>query len=272
MARSETTEITDPNDVERILDDRRFRVLQADRSGSRPVERFRAGVSRFVEGPEHAARRRRLVELLDGVDPNTLAASAALLTRRELDDAAPCSSARIARAARRVPVMCLAERLGFSDPSSLPALVAVVAGLYPTGSPPTDPAVDASSDRTDADAAVERLLDAAGTTGDAVLRVQLLVQAFAATAELIESAMRRSMTEDGAVRSTAELIGFVLREEPPVPFTRRVTPDATILTLHLRSGGDAARPLAFGAGTRACPAPRHALAIAAAVIDELRPC
>jgi hypothetical protein len=68
----------------------------------------------------------------------------------------------------------------------------------------------------------------------------------------------------------------VLREEPPVRTTKRIAPDGAVVTVHL-DGPERATPaetgsvpLAFGAGRRRCPAPRHAIAIAVAVIDELR--
>jgi hypothetical protein len=265
------TETAHPNDVDRILRDRHFRVVEADADASLPVDRFRAGVSRFAEGVVHAERRRTVETLLDGLDPGELATSAGVLARQELASCVGLTlDERAGHVARRVPVLCLAERLGFSDRLDLPTLVAAVAAVYPAEAASMDTAGTTAVDG--ADAAVERLLAAAGDGNDAVLRLQLLVQAYAATAALIESAVRRSAAEEDAARPVAALIDLVLREDPPVPATRRVAPDGAILTLPLDSPPGSADTLAFGAGARACPAPRHALAIAAAVIAELLAC
>jgi cytochrome P450 len=108
--------------------------------------------------------------------------------------------------------------------------------------------------------------------------VQLLVQAFAATSGLVEGAMRRlAASADRDPRpSTREVLLATLREEPPVPFTRRIAPDGSLVVLRL-DGPDAdadtrdaePRTLAFGSGPRSCPAPHHALAIATAIVEEL---
>jgi hypothetical protein len=173
--------------------------------------------------------------------------------------------------ARQVPVAALAAALGFSEPDRLPALVARVSGRYASGT-----ATDAAAE----DAAIEHLLATAPPAVDdegRVLSVQLLVQAYAATAGLVEGAMRRLEASVDPLPSTRELLHSTLREESPVPLTRRTAPDGTRLVLRL-DGPDAEgqarglepRTLAFGAGPRGCPAPHHALAMAAAIIDELR--
>ena len=108
------------------------------------------------------------------------------------------------------------------------------------------------------------------------LRVQLLAQAFAATAALVEGAVLRAATTPAA--ATDELLAVTLRDDPPVRLTRRVGPDGDVVTVrfdgtdrHARTG-DAARTLAFGAGRRACPAERLAVAMAGAIVEELRAC
>ena len=96
-------------------------------------------------------------------------------------------------------------------------------------------------------------------------------------AALVEGAMRRLEASVDAPPTTRELLGATLRDDSPVPLTRRVAPDGTVLVLRL-DGPDAdadargvgARTLAFGVGPRSCPAPHHALAIAGAIVDELR--
>ena len=260
------TDVIDRHDVERILTDPAFRVPEADAAADRPTDRFRARASRFANGPVHAARRRRVEGLLATLDEAALARAAATRT-----GALASAGADAHAVAAQVPVACLAAQLGFADPDAAPALVGVLAEHSPGGG---------SSDA--ADAALVRLLTAAppperGEHGDdGVLRVQLLVQAYAATASLITAALRHPDAGDADV-PTAELLWRVLREAPPVRTTRRIGPDGDDLVLHL-GGPDrdaslaAPRMLAFGAGPRACPAPGPALAIAIAVVDGLRAC
>jgi len=257
-----TEEIFDRSDVERILTDSRFCVPDADVSATGAADRFRAGVSRFTNGAPHDERRRRLEELLAMIDPDALAAAATSRTRAIAQADADGEVARL-------PVACLAAELGFDEPESLPPLVAVLAAHYPRGGP---------SDA--ADAAATRLIAAApaarGHDDDAVLRVQLLVQAYPATGGLFVEAMRRSAASEASA-STPELLGAILRDAPPVQQTRRVAPDGNALVLHLdgpdrEAMHDEPRTLAFGAGSRACPASRHALAIAVATVDGLREC
>jgi cytochrome P450 len=275
-------DVLDRREVARILDDRRFTVPEADAAGTNPMERFRARVSRFANGPAHERRRRTLECLLARLDPAELATDAARRTRAFVAEAGAAGPGGIgpdvARVARAVPVACLAARLGFDRPDDLPVLVAAVAPSYASGV-----ATDA------ADASVRRLLAAAPAHDDRQregaphdegareLAVQLLVQAHAASAGLIEAAMRGARTAPAGV-PTSDLLAIVLRDAPPVRSTRRVAPDGTVLTLHL-GGSDAEaglghplRALAFGAGPRACPAQDLALAIAGAIVDELRAC
>lgn len=258
------TDVAERSEVERILEDLVFTVPEADAASTTPGGRFRARASRFVNGATHAARRRRLEMLLAGIDVDDLAADAAARTRAMLP-------APVEEVAAHVPVACLAARLGFADPDAAPASVGALAAQYPTGGPSSS-----------ADAAATRLLGAADSArragdrgGDAELRVQLLVQAHAATAGLIVAAVRLAAAR-GLGASTAELLAAVLRDAPPVRRTRRIAPDGAALVLHL-DGADRGSPhdprtLAFGAGPRACPATVHATAIAAAVVDEVREC
>jgi cytochrome P450 len=261
------TSITDSTDARRVLADPRFRVPEADASPG-PFGSFRADVSRFTNGPVHDERRRRLEAMLGELDLERLARIAATRTAAM----AAHAGSDVALIARHVPVATIAHELGFAAPDTLPSLVAAVATVYPSGL-----ASDAADD------AVLRLLDAAprsdhaGRSSDAVLRVQLLVQSYTATATLIETAMRR-LDEDAHPSRilTEDLVIAVLRDEPPVRTTKRIAPDRAVITVHLDGPDRAASadtgslPLAFGAGPRRCPAPAHAIAIAVAVIDELR--
>lgn len=260
------TDITDRADAERVLRDPAFRVPEADAAATRPAERFRGQASRFVNGPLHDSRRERLEAMLDGISPEALATAAAARTRSML----PAGADELAAG---VPVAALADLLRLDDPDAAPELVAVLAEHYPTGSWSSAAADDAAI----------RLLEAAATEGDdepdglaAALRVQLLVQAHAATATLIATASALPAAADPGV-STDALLAGVLRDTPPVRRTRRISPAGDLLVRHLdgpdrdaREGSP--RTLAFGAGPRACPARDHAFAIAAAVVDEVRPC
>ncbi|MFB9310120.1 hypothetical protein BJY17_000425 [Agromyces hippuratus] len=250
-------------EVERILVDPASRVPEAapatGRPGS-PLTRFRAGVSRFVNDAEHDARRARLEALLCELDAAALAAAAA-------------AQVKAGTPVGRITVAVLAERLGFARPDALPPLVETVAAAYPTGE---------AADPDAADAAVAAVLEASGAVdpGERVVRVQLLVQAHAATTTLVERALALARSQAAAV-PTRTLLESVLRDDSPVPVTRRLVPGPldggeTLVSLHL-DGPDRdataerpARVLAFGAGPRACPAPHHALAIAAAIVETMR--
>src|SRR5688572_18025872 len=220
------TEIIERAEVERILGDPRFLVPEADASSSTPFDRFRAGASRFANGAVHDARRRRLDAVLSALRPATLAQLAGSRTRGAL-----ATGADLSLIARSVPIAALGEALGFGDPAGLSQLVGQVTAQYASGT-----ATDAPAE----DAAIVRLLASAPACGDAgrVLLVQLLVQAHAATAALVEGAMRRLGASVDSSPTTRALLGATLRDESPVPFTRRVAADGTVLVLRL-DGPDA---------------------------------
>ncbi|MFI7431267.1 cytochrome P450 [Micromonospora sp. NPDC049836] len=189
--------------------------------------------------------------------------------------------------ARRVPVEVLAAGLGLADPVAAAPAVAAVAAAYHPGA---DPAAVAAADR-----AVAALLALSPPAAPEVAanRIGLLVQACDATAGLIGAAVRWGLAAPAAV-PTADLLAEVLRLEPPVRATRRVTtvalrlggrtigPDTPLLLRFDAANRDPAahpepdrfRPgrgsLTFGAGPRGCPGERHALALAEGVVDEVR--
>ena len=273
------TDLIDRADVERVLRDPRFTVPEASADAGRPMGRFRSRASRFANGATHERRRAHLVDLLDRLDDRRLEADAAARTRALIGGASR-ADLDVAGIAREVPVACLAGQLGFAEPDEAPRLVGEVARTYADG---------AESDA--ADAAIGRLLATApsrddgaplaspggGPDEDVELRVQLLVQAYAATAALVEGAVRRAATAP-AVATTAELLAATLREDPPVRLTRRVDPDGAVVVLRFDGAdrdagpGRPPRTLAFGAGSRACPASGPALTIAAAIVEEVRAC
>jgi hypothetical protein len=113
-----------------------------------------------------------------------------------------------------------------------------------------------------ADAAVERLVAILGGRHDepTAARIGVLVQACDATATLIDRARHRPVEQ-------------VLRDDPPVPATRRqalvastvgaTTVEAGEVVLVSLAGGPA-----FGAGPRRCPGREHALALVAGARTE----
>jgi hypothetical protein len=119
------------------------------------------------------------------------------------------------------PVEVLAEAMGL--PSTVAADVETVAKSY---QPHTVITVEA-------DAAVERLVKVCGARDEVTAnRIGLLVQACAATAALIAG------------------------NDPPVPVTRRIAPDGSLVEVDLSE-------YPFGLGAHACPGRAHALALAA---------
>ncbi|GAA0395684.1 hypothetical protein [Micromonospora gifhornensis] len=143
------------------------------------------------------------------------------------------------------PVTALARHLNVTEP--VVELVRDVAQAYQPG----------TGDEPRADAAVNRLVAIFGGSFDepTAARIGVLVQACEATAALIDRTRHRRVDD-------------VLRDDPPVPATRRqalVTTTVAGVTIHagevvrVRLAGD----LAFGAGPRRCPGRAHALALVA---------
>ncbi|MET8847790.1 hypothetical protein [Amycolatopsis sp. NPDC004625] len=195
---------------------------------------LRASVARFSNGPDHVRRRALAVDALAPVDVDALQRNAFERTSRI---AAGLDVVDVmADIARPVPVGVLAEALGLPDVSA--DVVPVAAAYHPHVTP------DAA-----AEAALTRLIAACGGPSErTAARIGLLVQACDATAGLIGNELFASLTGKPAGQ--------------PVLATRR------------RIGGeDVSVPLAgtpFGAGPRACPGSRHAVALATGVLEALR--
>ncbi|MEU4218099.1 hypothetical protein [Actinoplanes sp. NPDC026623] len=141
------------------------------------------------------------------------------------------------------PVTVLADAMGAGHLAV--DLILDVAQAYQPG----------TGDEARADAAVNRLVAALGGGFDepTAARIGLLVQACDATATLAERARHRP-------------VGEVLRDDPPVPATRRQALAATVVGGHPVEAGevvlvDLAGGPAFGAGPHACPGRAHALAL-----------
>jgi len=142
------------------------------------------------------------------------------------------------------PVAVLARAMGADE--SVVALVRDVAQAYQPG----------TGDEARADAAVERLVEVFGGHHDepTAARIGVLAQACNATTALIEKARHRPIAE-------------VLRDDPPVPATKRQALRTTTVGDRTVEAGEVvqvrlADDLAFGAGPRRCPGRTHALTLA----------
>jgi hypothetical protein len=129
----------------------------------------------------------------------------------------------------------LAEALGLSPEvaAAVDGDVAVVAACYHPHTRVTP----------EADAAIARLVEAFGGDADEVTanRVALLIQARDATNALV------TVMAEG-------------RSDAPVPLTRRIAPDGSLVEVSLSDAH-------FGAGEHACPGRAHAIALAEGMID-----
>ncbi|MFE9955426.1 cytochrome P450 [Micromonospora sp. NPDC005299] len=285
--------VTRHAEVVAVLTDPRYVVPVAPGGPPGTLAWLRGTVSRFSAPDRHPGRRAFGVAALRDLDPDELRAAAARLTGETLDRLAGAGQADrvevMGRLARRVPLEVLAARLGLADPAAaVPAVTAVAAAYHPGA----EPAVVARADR-----AVAALLAMSppAPAEAAANRIGLLVQAADATAGLIGAAVRYGLAAPVAL-DTADLLAEVLRLDPPVRATRRVATDAVrlggrdigpeaVLLLRFDAANrdpavhadpDRFRPgrhvaaLTFGAGPRGCPGERHALALAAGVVEVLR--
>ncbi|MEY7971594.1 hypothetical protein AB8O38_06280 [Saccharomonospora xinjiangensis] len=228
--------VNEPEAVSRLLNDRRYVVPAVCGGDEIGLEWLRGEVARFNSGIRH--RRRR---------------AAVSLILRDLDPAVLREGARLADGAQEtLAVRVVASALGSAvDPDD----VAVVARHYQPHTPVSE----------DADAAVRRLVRACGGRGDerTAALIGVFVQACEATAVLIGRC--RDAVRDGARGAAEDVVAEVLRSDPPVRTTRRVSRDGTTLLLDLASAD-----LPFGAGAHSCPGREHAIAIAAGSVERAR--
>jgi hypothetical protein len=157
-------------------------------------------------------------------------------------DAIPVES--LQESSQQHPVAILGRAVGADE--SVTDLVRDVAQAYQPG----------TGDESRADVAVDQLVAVFGGVFDepTAARIGLLVQACEATAVLIERARHRPVDE-------------VLRENPPVPATKRqALATTTVGDIKIEAGEVVkvclADDLAFGAGAHHCPGRKHALALA----------
>jgi cytochrome P450 len=254
---------------------------------------LRATVARFSSGPAHARRRAHATAALAATDPAELRTHAyhlatAALAAATTPDTATAPGAATGRLdvmpelARRVPLTVLATALGATD---VPAAVTATLTAAPGYLVPPDPPV------AEIDQAVGELVHLLATGHPAARddevtanRIALLLQAADATAGLIGNAAPYALDPAHDAHSTEAVLAEVLRFDPPVRLARRVAvrdttlagtavPAGTPVVLHLaeadRAPG-AGEVSTFGYGEHRCPGDRHALALAAGVLDALR--
>jgi cytochrome P450 len=289
--------VTRASQVRAVLGDPNYEVASAQPGGSAgSVAWLRSSVSRFTNGAEHARRRARTIAELDRLPPAHLRAEAEALARAVMDAAAAAGQIDLmASVARRVPTAVLAARLGFPDASRAADAVCILAPAY-------FPGASADCERA-ADAATAELAGmlAPAAEEEIVTRIQLLVQGCDATAALIGKAVCRVLPPlaDARARTwpTDAILAEVLRYDPPLRVSRRVSRQDARLDGHLIAAGSAvllhvdsanrdpevcAEPetfdpgrtdgsnLTFGSGLRPCPGQQQATMLAAGVVDAVR--
>ncbi|MFG1866480.1 cytochrome P450 [Micromonospora arborensis] len=279
-------------DVRTALTHPAFEVPAVDSGPYGTLAWLRASVSRFSTPQRHGERRAIVVDALGALDPDELRDEAARWTVAVLDRAGDRLDV-MRELARPVPLRVLAGCLGFAEPAAAGTAVAVVAAAY-------HPGVDLALARQ-ADRAVATLLAVAPPAAPEVRAnlIGLLVQACDATAGLIGAATHHLLPPHSRLpggAGTAEMLAEVLRLDPPVRATRRVTatevrlggrdlpagspvllrfdaanrdPQVFVEPAAFRPGRPGAGLLTFGAGERGCPGDRHALALATGVLDVL---
>ncbi|MFC4013001.1 hypothetical protein ACFOY2_37645 [Nonomuraea purpurea] len=229
--------ITRHSQARALLSDSRYvppPVRQDGREGT--LAWLRAHVSRFSSGQTHAERRRLVTDRLAHVNPAELRPAARAMTGERDGDW------------RGVPTDVLAAALGVPQTRAVPA----AASGYLSG-----------EESPQADAAVAELLKVADLPA-----ITLLLQAHTATEALIETALSHAAPGD----DVDALLHETLTLDPPLKATRRLdtrTGDEVTIDL-VAANRDADLPhLTFGYGLRPCPAPDHALALAAGVLEAL---
>jgi cytochrome P450 len=239
-------------------------------------------LARTNDDERHDVLRAHADTLVASIAPGRVRSTARAIARRVGADLR--SGADVDCFLDAVPALTIATELGL-DVHDAP-LVRAISDLTAAFRPAADPAnAPAASD------AARLLLALVGTdVGQAdcddrrANAVGLLFQTFDATAGLVGTTLTRlasdtrSPTSVAATGRTDDLVGHVLRTEPPVHNTRRYASAATTIAGHRVERGDtvvlvlaaaASERLAFGAGRHRCPADRIAASICAGAVDAL---
>jgi cytochrome P450 len=288
--------VTRHRQVRAVLSDPGFEVPAAAAARSRgTIGWLRASVSRFANGSDHARRRAKVIAELEGLPPAALRTDAEKRAHAVITSAAGSGRLDVmARLARRVPMAVLAARLGLADADgAAEAVIATAAAYFPGAGP--------ERERT-ADIATAELVRALGPEDEEIIvaKIALMVQGCDATAGLIGKAIHRALllsAEQNSAWSTGAILAEVLRHDPPIRVTRRISrPGAELDGCRIPAGGvvflqvDAANrdpavfgvpdqfdpgrsecsSLTFGYGLRPCPGQGHALMLAAGVVQAVR--
>jgi cytochrome P450 len=235
---------------------------------------LRATVARFSAGPDHTRRRDLARTVLDRADPAQLRTAAAALA---------ATTAGRSIAAWRVPLTVLGAALEVGYPGWIDDIAAVAPGYRSAAEPPADDAVARLVTGLGTSRTVGATADGPADGEVIAAWIGVLVQAYAATATLIDNAV--AADPDGAVPPD-RLLAEVARFDPPVRSTWRMSPAGELVELDLAGANrdravwrdpdtfDPGRPagphLTFGGPPRVCPGRDHALAIAAGVLEGLR--
>jgi cytochrome P450 len=277
-----------------VLADPAFEVPEVRAGGpAGSIAWLRSSVSRFTNGPGHTRRRARAVAELDRLDPGELRSDAQVRAEAVIE-AAHDRLEVMESLARSVPVAVLAAGLGIADASRAAELVRVAAAAY-------FPGADAERERA-ADAATAELVRILSPAdGESIVaRIAVLIQACDATAALIGTVICHALPPAGLRyldRTTDAIMAEVVRHDPPLCVTRRVSgANAALTGMTLPAGQavllrvdavnrdpeiheDPARfdpgrsqgpTLTFGYGLRPCPGKDHALMLAAGVVQAVR--
>jgi cytochrome P450 len=208
-------------------------------------------MARWANGEAHTRARDIAVVAVAGLDVDGLRAGARSAAAVELS-----SAVDLVPVARLVPVMVLAEALGFDAPRGAAGHQQVVTRAIAREDDTAPPEVD------DVERSLAWLLQASGgaTFEEAANRVALLHQCLDATAALIALAALRSL--QWPTESAAALVAGVLCDEPPVISTVRIDGEGAAQMVPL-----VGRP--FGAGAHRCPGEAVAVALAEGVFEAL---
>ncbi|MEU8384547.1 cytochrome P450 [Streptosporangium sp. NPDC048865] len=269
-----------PAEIRAVLADPRFTVDPVPRPPfALTVAWLRGAVGRFAEGAAHAGRRAAAEAVLAALDPGALRAEAFRLASR--DTGPP----------ELVPVLVLAVALGVraeDGPEAVAAVAAIAPAYLPGPGPERGPGPGPGGAGTGT--ADEGLVRLSRLLGDPpperlALTAGLLAQAYGPMAGLVRAALAAAPARSATGTWTvAELLDETLRHDPPVRTLRRRAPGGRAVVLDVAAAGRSRDPdtargpesarteggpeyLTFGAGPRACPGRRVALALAAGTIE-----
>ena len=214
-----------------------------------PTRELRRAMARFCDGAAHAAARGRVVDVVDELDEERVAAIARRRTRSLI------ATGRTEAVPALVPAGSLAEVLGVISPDDdgarLVELLVLVGDTIVAGS------VDEAEADT-VDAATAELADLVAGRGDPVALLSILHQTRGATGALIATMLEGTTPRRSAVPATKRTAtsDVVLDGFGPITAGETVAVELDLDT-------------EFGHGRHACPGRRLAEAVSATVISAL---